>query len=60
MDISREVSDSELEKKLESIRVSEADSSARAQLDELKRAKHRALVPIKLPEVAPVNAEASA
>jgi len=60
VDISREVSDSELEKKLESIRVSEADSSARAQLDELKRAKHRALVPIKLPEVAPVNAEASA
>jgi phage shock protein A len=59
VDITREVSDSELEQKLESIRAAEADSAARAQLEELKRAKHRALVPVKIPEGAPINAEAA-
>jgi phage shock protein A len=58
--VSREVSDSELEQKLESIRAVEADSAARAELEELKRAKHRALVPVTLPAAAPAAAEAVA
>lgn len=58
--ISREVSDSELEQKIESIREAEAESAARAELDELKRVKHRALVPVNLPTSTSVAAEAVA
>lgn len=54
--VGREVSDVELEHKLETIRDAEADAAARAQLDELKRAKHRALVPMKIPNPAPAEA----
>jgi len=54
--VSREVSDSELERKLEGIREAEASTAARAQLDELKRARKRALVPLNLNDAAGVAA----
>ena len=54
--VSREVADSELEKRLEGIRSAEATAAARAQLDEMKRAKKRALVPVSLPQTAAVSA----
>lgn len=54
--ISREVNDTELERKLEGIREAEANSSARAQLDELKRVRKRSLVPLNLDKVAPAHA----
>jgi phage shock protein A len=50
--VSREVSDAELEKKLEGIREAEATTAARAQLEELKRARKRSLVAINLKESA--------
>ncbi|HYC22511.1 MAG TPA: PspA/IM30 family protein [Candidatus Bathyarchaeia archaeon] len=43
--------DSELEKRLGSIREAEADAAARAQLDELKRARKR-LLPVVMPQRA--------
>lgn len=58
--VSREVNDAELEKKLEGIREAEANNSARAQLDELKRVRRRSLVPLDLGEKATVAAAASA
>lgn len=54
--VSREVNDVELEKKLEGIREAEASNSARAQLDELKRVRRRSLVPLDLKEKAFANA----
>lgn len=48
--VSREVNDAELEKKLEGIREAEASNAARAQLDELKRVRRRSLVPLDLGE----------
>lgn len=57
--VSREVGDQELAKKLDSIREAEATAGARAQLDEIKRARReRALVPVRIPGSVPV-AEAS-
>lgn len=50
--VSREVNDAELEKKLENIREAEATNAARAQLDELKRVRKRSLVPLDLGEKA--------
>jgi phage shock protein A len=50
--VSREVNDVELEKKLEGIREAQASNSARAQLDELKRVRKRSLVPLDLKEKA--------
>lgn len=58
--ISREVNDTELERKLEGIREAEANSSARAQLDELKRVRKRSLVPLNLKEPASVASPAPA
>jgi len=58
--ISREVNDTELERKLEGIREAEATSSARAQLDELKRVRKRSLVPLNLDKVADKVAPAPA
>lgn len=49
--VSREVGDAELRKKLDAIRESEANAAARAQLEELKRARReRALVAVRIPE----------
>ena len=58
--VSREVNDAELEKKLENIREAEASNSARAQLDELKRVRRRSLVPLDLGEKVGVAAAAPA
>ncbi len=54
--VSREVGDAELARKLDTIREGEANAAARAQLDELKRARRaRALVPVVLPAAAPAS-----
>jgi len=53
--VSREVNDAELEKKLEGIREAEASNAARAQLDELKRVRRRSLVPLDLGDKARVE-----
>jgi phage shock protein A len=58
--VSREVNDVELEKKLEGIREAESSNAARAQLDELKRVRKRSLVPLDLGEkVHATNAAAA-
>jgi phage shock protein A len=46
--ISKEVADGELDEKMRQIREAEADASARAQLDEMKRVSKRQLVPVDL------------
>jgi phage shock protein A len=49
--VSREIGDGELERRLDHIREAEAESSARAQLEELKRTRRgEKLVPMVLPE----------
>jgi phage shock protein A len=56
--VSREVADGDLEQRLGRIREAEAESAARAQLQELKRARREKLVPMVLPkaaEAAPVR-----
>jgi len=50
--LSREVGDSDLERRLGNIREAEANAAARAQLDELKRSRKRKLLPLVLPEAA--------
>ncbi|MFP6663421.1 MAG: PspA/IM30 family protein [Deltaproteobacteria bacterium] len=57
--ISKEVADGELDQKMREIREAEADASARAQLDELKRMKQRQHVPLDL-GIASVEAAAPA
>ena len=53
--VSRELGDSELERRLGLIREAEAESSARAQLEELKRTRNERLVPIVLPQALPAR-----
>jgi len=53
--VSRDLGDTELEKRLGRIRDAEAESSARAQLDELKRARRARLVPMVLPQAVPAR-----
>jgi len=54
--VSREVGDGELERRLGRIREAEAESAARAQLEELKRSRRSEnLLPIVLPEAVPVR-----
>jgi len=53
--VSRDLGDTELEKRLGRIREVEAESSARAQLDELKRARRARLVPMVLPQAVPAR-----
>jgi len=48
--LGRDLGDTELERRLGRIREAEAESAARAQLDELKRARREKLVPMVLPE----------
>jgi phage shock protein A len=48
--VSRDLADGDLEKRLGKIRETEAAAAARAQLDELKRARRSTLVPMILPE----------
>ncbi len=58
--VSREVADSELAQRIEKVREAEADSAARAELDELKRVKKRSLVRVDMPEPAKASAAPSA
>src|SRR6266567_952929 len=51
--VSRDLGDTELEKRLGRIREAEAESAARAQLDELKRSRRGRLLPMVLPEAVP-------
>ena len=48
--MSRELGDSDLERRLGKIRAAEADAAARSQLEELKRARRERLVPMLLPQ----------
>jgi len=48
--LSRDVGDTDLERRLGTIREAEATAAARAQLDELKRTRKRRLLPLVLPE----------
>jgi phage shock protein A len=59
--IQRDLGDGELERKLDRIRASEADAGRRAQLDELKRARGRGLLPMVIPtrEKVPVERPAA-
>jgi phage shock protein A len=50
--VARDTSDTDLERRLGKIREAEADAAARAQLDELKRARRRKLLPLILPHPA--------
>jgi hypothetical protein len=55
--VSRDVGDSELERRLGRIREAEAESAARAQLDELKRTRRTGhLLPMVLAEPVPARA----
>ena len=56
--LSGELGDTELERRLGRIREVEAESAARAQLDELKRARKPALLPLVVPRPA-VSSSAS-
>jgi phage shock protein A len=47
--LNRELGDGELDKRLERIREAEAETARRAQLDEMKRARGRDLLPMVLP-----------
>jgi len=48
--LGRDLGDTDLERRLGRIREAEAESSARAQLEELKRTRRQKLVPMVLPE----------
>jgi phage shock protein A len=50
--VARDTSDTDLERRLGKIREAEADAAARAQLDELKRSRKRKLLPLVLPHPA--------
>lgn len=50
--LGRDTADPELERRLGTIREAEASAAARAQLDELKRARKRTLLPLVLPRTA--------
>jgi phage shock protein A len=52
--VSRDLRDSDLERRLGAIREAEATIAARAQLEELKRSRKRALLPVVLPRQAAV------
>jgi len=54
--VSRDVGDGELERRLGRIREAEAESAARAQLEELKRSRRgEQLLPIALPQAVPAH-----
>jgi phage shock protein A len=54
--LSRDLGDTDLERRLGRIREAEAESAARAQLDELKRARKPSLLPLVVPRPAPSSA----
>ncbi|HLY37944.1 MAG TPA: PspA/IM30 family protein [Candidatus Binatia bacterium] len=54
--VTRDVGDGELERRLGRIREAEAESSARAQLEELKRSRRgEHLLPVTLPQAVPAH-----
>jgi phage shock protein A len=53
--MSRDLGDTELERRLGKIRAAEADSAARSQLEELKRSRRERLVPMLIPDREPVS-----
>ena len=54
--ITRDVGDGELERRLSRIREAEAESAARAQLEELKRSRRgEQLLPVSLPQAVPAH-----
>ena len=53
--VGRDTSDPDLERRLGRIREAEATAAARAQLDELKRARKRTLLPLVVPRAAAVS-----
>jgi len=54
--VSRDVGDGELERRLGRIREAEAESAARAQLEELKRSRRgEQLLPVSLPQAVPAH-----
>ena len=60
VEVSREVSDAELSKRIEKVREAEATGAARAELEEIKRVKRRSLVPVEIPEAARASVPTSA
>ncbi len=54
--MTRDLGDSDLERRLGKIRDAEANAAARSQLEELKRARRRQLLPMVLSERAPAPA----
>jgi phage shock protein A len=55
--MTRDLGDSDLERRLGKIRDAEASAAARSQLEELKRARWRRLLPMVLPERSPARPE---
>jgi phage shock protein A len=55
--MTRDLEDSDLERRLGKIRDAEASAAARSQLEELKRARRRQLLPMVLSERAPARPE---
>jgi phage shock protein A len=55
--MTRDLGDSDLERRLGKIRDAEASAAARSQLEELKRARRRRLLPMVLPERAAARPE---
>jgi phage shock protein A len=53
--VGRELADADLEHRLDAIRDAEASAAARAQLDELKRARGRRLLPLVIEPAQPVQ-----
>jgi phage shock protein A len=53
--VHRDLGDGDLERRLGKIREAEAESAARAQLDELKRTRKRRLLPLVIREAEPVS-----
>jgi phage shock protein A len=53
--VGRELADTDLEHRLDAIRDAEASAAARAQLDELKRARGRRLLPLVIEHPQPVQ-----
>ncbi len=53
--MTRDLGDSDLERRLGKIRAAEADAAARSQLEELKRTRRRRLLPMVVPERAPAS-----
>jgi phage shock protein A len=53
--MTRDLGDTELERRLGKIRAAEADAAARSQLEELKRTRRERLVPMLIPEREPAT-----